>query len=59
MAQKVQEFGCYPEIILAERRLNDSMEKYIAEQVVKAMIKKDSTVNDIIHVLGFKKTNHY
>ena len=45
MAQKVQEFGCYPEIILAERRLNDSMEKYIAEQVVKAMIKKDINVN--------------
>ena len=45
LAQKAQEFGYYPEIILAGRRLNDSMGKYVAEQVVKAMIKKDINVN--------------
>ncbi|WDT68110.1 nucleotide sugar dehydrogenase [Cloacibacterium sp. TD35] len=45
LAQKAQEFGYHPEIILAGRRLNDSMGKYVAEQVVKAMIKKDINVN--------------
>lgn len=46
LAQKAQEFGYHPEIILAGRRLNDSMGKYVAEQVVKAMIKKDIPVNN-------------
>ncbi|MBV2223232.1 MAG: nucleotide sugar dehydrogenase [Cloacibacterium sp.] len=45
LAQKAQEFGYHPEIILAGRRLNDSMGQYVAEQVVKAMIKKDINVN--------------
>ncbi|MDY3326259.1 nucleotide sugar dehydrogenase [Riemerella anatipestifer] len=46
LAQKAQEYGYYPEIILAGRRLNDSMGKYVAEQVVKVMIKKDIPVNN-------------
>ena len=46
LAQKAQEYGYHPEIILAGRRLNDSMGKYVAEQVVKAMIKKDIPVNN-------------
>ena len=45
LAQKAQEFGYHPEIILAGRRLNDSMGKYVAEQVIKAMIKKNINVN--------------
>ncbi|MFK8268193.1 nucleotide sugar dehydrogenase [Capnocytophaga cynodegmi] len=45
LAQKAQEYGYHPEIILAGRRLNDSMGKYIAEEVVKAMIKKNINVN--------------
>ncbi len=45
LAQKAQEFGYHPEIILAGRRLNDSMGKYVAEQVVKTMIKKDIHIN--------------
>ncbi|WP_064965580.1 nucleotide sugar dehydrogenase [Tenacibaculum ovolyticum] len=45
LAQKAQEYGYHPEIILAGRRLNDSMGKYVAEQVVKTMIKKDIPVN--------------
>jgi len=40
LAQKAQEFGYHPEIILAGRRLNDSMGKYVASEVVKLMIKK-------------------
>jgi UDP-N-acetyl-D-galactosamine dehydrogenase len=40
LAQKAQEAGYHPEIILAGRRLNDSMGEYVASQVVKLMIKK-------------------
>lgn len=45
LAQKAQEKGYHPEIILAGRRLNDSMGEYVASQVVKNMIKKGVTVN--------------
>ncbi len=45
LAQKAQELGYHPEIILAGRRLNDSMGEYVATQVVKLMIKKGITVN--------------
>lgn len=45
LAQKAQEKGYHPEIILAGRRLNDSMGEYVASQVVKLMIKKGITVN--------------
>jgi UDP-N-acetyl-D-galactosamine dehydrogenase len=45
LAQKAQEKGYHPEIILAGRRLNDSMGEYVASQVVKCMIKKGVTVN--------------
>ena len=45
LAQKAQEFGYHPEIILAGRRMNDSMGAYVASQVVKAMIKKNISVN--------------
>ncbi|TDE51315.1 nucleotide sugar dehydrogenase [Flavobacterium sp. GT3P67] len=45
LAQRAQEFGYHPEIILAGRRLNDSMGEYVASQVVKLMIKKGISVN--------------
>ena len=45
LAQKAQEYGYHPEIILAGRRMNDSMGAYVASQVVKAMIKKHIAVN--------------
>lgn len=45
LAQKAQENGYHPEIILAGRRLNDSMGEYVASQVVKLMIKKGITIN--------------
>lgn len=44
LAQKAQEHGYHPEIILAGRRLNDSMGQYVASQVVKTMIKKGINV---------------
>ena len=40
LAQKAQENGYNPEIILAGRRMNDSMGEYVSSQVVKLMIKK-------------------
>lgn len=53
LAQKAQEFGYHPEIILAGRRLNDSMGEYVASEVVKLMIKKDIKVkNAEVLVLG-------
>lgn len=45
LAQKAQEMGYHPEIILAGRRLNDSMGEYVASQVVKLMIKKGIAIN--------------
>jgi UDP-N-acetyl-D-galactosamine dehydrogenase len=45
LAQKAQEKGYHPEIILAGRRLNDSMGGYVASQIVKCMIKKGINVS--------------
>ncbi|MBF4470258.1 nucleotide sugar dehydrogenase [Flavobacterium sp. HJJ] len=45
LAQKAQEKGYHPEIILAGRRLNDSMGEYVASQVVKLMIKSGISIN--------------
>ena len=39
LAQKAQEAGYHPEIILSGRRLNDDMGKYVAGEVVKLMMK--------------------
>ena len=53
IAQKAQEVGYYPEIILAARRLNDTMGNYVASQVIKHMIQSDITVkNAEVLVLG-------
>ncbi|HHS95760.1 MAG TPA: nucleotide sugar dehydrogenase [Phaeodactylibacter sp.] len=41
LAQKAQEVGYHPEIILAGRRLNDTMGHYVASEVVKLMIQKE------------------
>ncbi len=54
LAQKAQELGYHPEIILAGRRLNDEMGKYVATEVVKLMLKKDIKVKDSnVLILGF------
>ncbi|GAQ47805.1 TPA: nucleotide sugar dehydrogenase [Flavobacterium psychrophilum] len=46
LAQKAQQMGYHPEIILAGRRLNDSMGEYVASQVVKLMSKREIGVNN-------------
>jgi len=46
LAQKAIEAGYNPEIILAGRRMNDSMGEYVASQVVKLMIKKEIVLHN-------------
>ena len=41
LTYKAQELGYLPEVILAGRRINDSMGQYVAQEVVKLMIKSD------------------
>jgi UDP-N-acetyl-D-galactosamine dehydrogenase len=54
LAQKAQEVGYHPEIILAGRRLNDSMGKYIATETIKLLIMKGIMIKGAkIGVLGF------
>ncbi|MHA7129382.1 nucleotide sugar dehydrogenase [Algoriphagus namhaensis] len=54
LAQKAQEVGYHPEIILAGRRLNDSMGKHVATEVIKHMMRKDLKVIDAkVLILGF------
>lgn len=53
LAQKAQELGYHPEIILAGRRMNDSMGQYVASEVVKLMLQNDQKVKGSnILVLG-------
>jgi len=44
LAQKAQEVGYHPEIILSGRRMNDSMGAYIVSEVVKLMVAKEIPV---------------
>jgi UDP-N-acetyl-D-galactosamine dehydrogenase len=58
LAQKAQEVGYYPEIILSGRRLNDDMGKYVAGEVVKLMLKRSLPVqgaNILILGITFKE----
>ncbi len=53
LAQRAQAFGYHPEIILAGRRLNDSMGQYVASEVIKLMVQSDIKIkNSKILVLG-------
>ena len=54
LAQCAQRYGYNPEIILAGRRMNDGMGEYVANQVIKLMLKKGIQVlhSDIV-ILGF------
>jgi len=54
LAQAAQRYGYNPEIILAGRRMNDGMGAYVANQVVKLMLKKGIQVLDSeVLILGF------
>lgn len=54
LAQKAQEVGYYPEIILAGRRVNDGMGAYVADQLIKQMVQKKTQITGAkVLVLGF------
>ncbi|MGN6397840.1 MAG: nucleotide sugar dehydrogenase [Mucilaginibacter sp.] len=54
LAQKAQEVGYHPEIILAGRRINDGMGAYVADQFIKKMIcMGTSVINAEVLILGF------
>lgn len=58
LTHKAQSIGYHPEVILAGRRINDTMSKYVASQLIKAMIKKRIQVdgaNILIMGLTFKE----
>ena len=45
LTHKAQAIGYHPEVILAGRRINDSMGRYVVGELVKAMIKRSIQVN--------------
>ncbi|HYC37564.1 MAG TPA: nucleotide sugar dehydrogenase [Usitatibacter sp.] len=53
LTHAAEKLGHHPEVILAGRRINDSMGKYVAEQTVKCMVGKNRPVNGAtVNVLG-------
>ena len=53
LAQKAQESGYNPEIILSGRRINESMGSFVADEVVKALIENGSVIkNSKVLILG-------
>ncbi len=58
LTQKAERIGYHPEVILAGRRINDSMGKYVAEQTIKQIIQAGHSVNGshvIVLGLTFKE----
>ncbi|WP_113627386.1 Vi polysaccharide biosynthesis UDP-N-acetylglucosamine C-6 dehydrogenase TviB [Pectobacterium peruviense] len=58
LTHKAQAIGYHPEVILAGRRINDNMGKYIVSQLVKKMLKNNinfSKANILIMGLTFKE----
>ena len=59
LTHKALEVGYHPEIILAGRKINDSMAEFIAEKTISELVKKRiNPINSKVAVLGltFKKT---
>jgi UDP-N-acetyl-D-galactosamine dehydrogenase len=53
LTYKAEQLGYHPQVILAGRRINDGMGKYIAEQTVKQLIKRGHSIKgSSISVLG-------
>jgi UDP-N-acetyl-D-glucosamine/UDP-N-acetyl-D-galactosamine dehydrogenase len=54
LIQKAQEVGYYPDILLACRRINDSMGRHVASAVIKAMVHKGQAIAGArVLMLGF------
>ena len=53
LTHKAQEVGYHPEVILAGRRINDSMATYVADETIKLMLRKGhSVLGSKVLVLG-------
>ncbi len=53
LTHKAQKLGYHPEVILAGRRINDGMGKFVAEQTIKQLVRRGHPVKDCpIIVLG-------
>ena len=53
LTYQAEKFGHHPEVILAGRRINDSMGAYVAKQTVKTLIKSRGSLNGgVVNVLG-------
>src|SRR5690606_28280678 len=51
---KAQSSGCYPDVLIAARRINDDMGRYVASELMRLMIKKGNVIKGgRILVLGF------
>ena len=58
LTHKAQEIGYHPEVILAGRKVNDGMGRYVASQMIKAMLKKGIQVKGsrvLVMGLAFKE----
>lgn len=54
LTHKAQEIGYHPDMILAGRRINDGMGEYVAEQLIKAMLRNRMHVNGAnVLIMGF------
>jgi UDP-N-acetyl-D-galactosamine dehydrogenase len=54
LTYKAKSVGYHPEIILAGRKLNDDMGKYVADKIIKQMVKADIPVkNAKVGIFGF------
>ena len=54
LTYKAETLGYHPQVILAGRRINDNMGKYITEQTIKQMIKYNISIkNNKVLILGF------
>ena len=53
LTHKAEKLGYHPQVILAGRRINDGMAKFIADQTVKLLVKSGAAVNGAdINILG-------
>ncbi len=53
MSYKAQQMGYHPDVILAGRRINDTMGKYVAENTVKQLIKADKQIKGArVYIMG-------
>ena len=53
LTYKAERMGYHPDVILAGRRINDSMGKFIADQIIKQMIAAGTNIRDAkVNILG-------